>query len=155
MNALKPIFGTLAFTALLFGCGKNEAVKATEDMAAAVCACKDLACAQKVSQEQAEKLMKMKDAKGSQADADAIKKAGEKAADCMKKIATDSIKVMKPAEMEAPKTDAPAPATEAPATEAAAPVTEAAAPGTEAAAPGTDAPAGDAPAGDAPAGDAP
>ena len=64
MNVIKPFLGTLALGTFLFGCGKNEAVVAAEEMATAVCACKDLACAQKVSTEQAEKLMKFKDKKG-------------------------------------------------------------------------------------------
>ncbi|MEZ4472904.1 MAG: hypothetical protein R3F60_19380 [bacterium] len=128
MNLLKPFFGTVVLGSLLFGCGKNEAVVAAEQMAEAVCACKDMACAQKASQEQAEKLMKFKDKKGTEADVEAIKKAGEKTAECLKNIIKDSVKIEKP-EMKAPETAA-APAT------AAAPETAAAAPAT----------AGDAPA---------
>ncbi|MCB9548890.1 MAG: hypothetical protein H6706_24055 [Myxococcales bacterium] len=121
MNLLKPFFGTVILGSLLFGCGKNEAVVAAEQMAEAVCACKDMACAQKASQEQAEKLMKFKDKKGTEADVEAIKKAGEKTAECLKNIIKDSVKIEKPA-MKAPETAA------APATAAAAPETAAAEP---------------------------
>jgi hypothetical protein len=81
---IKLILGTLAVSALLFaGCGKNEAVKAAEEWADAVCKCKDADCAMKASLDGAEKLKKFRDAKGTKADAEAIMKATKKAQECM------------------------------------------------------------------------
>lgn len=75
---------------------ENPAVKAANEMVTAVCACQDLACAQKVSTEQAEKLMKFKDRRGTEAEIQAIKAAGKRTADCMKRIATQAIQVRTP-----------------------------------------------------------
>lgn len=86
MNILKTGMLAVALVALV-GCGKNEAVKAAEDMADAVCECKDLACAQKASNEGSEKLMKLAESsRGTEDDAKKIMAAGERAADCIARL---------------------------------------------------------------------
>jgi hypothetical protein len=67
----------------LGGCGKNKAVKATEDLADAVCACKDIACAGETAKKGQEELMGMLDEKGTQSDLDAIMEATKRMQKCM------------------------------------------------------------------------
>ena len=61
-------------------------VAAAEAMAAAVCACKDVECAMAAVKEGAANLEKFMNAAGPKAEADAIKAAGEKSAECFKKL---------------------------------------------------------------------
>lgn len=87
MKKMTMIVASLSLGALLWaGCGKNEAVKAAEDMADAVCKCKDLKCAQDAATAGAEKLMKFANAKGTESDAKKIVAAGEKARKCIEKL---------------------------------------------------------------------
>jgi hypothetical protein len=90
MQKLKMVVGSVVLGTLFLvgGCGKNEAVKAAEDMADEVCKCKDLACAQEATSKGTEKLMKLKDTKGTEDDAKKILKAGEKMSECMSKLTT-------------------------------------------------------------------
>ena len=71
---------------------ENGAVKAANRMATAVCACAHLACAQRSATEESEKLMKLKDVRVTEADADAIRQAGERAAGCMKRLAIEDMR---------------------------------------------------------------
>jgi hypothetical protein len=75
------------FALLAAGCGKNKAVKATEDLADEVCACKDVQCAMDAAKRGTEKLMGMMDEKGTESDVDAIKAATKRMQDCMRDIA--------------------------------------------------------------------
>ncbi len=88
MKALKIVIASLSLSALVLaaGCGKNKAVKATEDMADAVCKCKDMACATEAVNKGTAELMKYKDEKGTESDAKAIQAASEKMAKCMAKL---------------------------------------------------------------------
>jgi hypothetical protein len=70
----------------LLGCGKNKAVKASEDMADAVCACKDLQCAMEAAKKGQQELMGMLDEKGTQSDVDAIKDATKKMQSCVEAL---------------------------------------------------------------------
>jgi hypothetical protein len=73
----------------LAGCGKNEAVEAAEDMADAVCKCKDIACAQQASEEGSAKLMKLAEStRGTEDDAKKILAASERAGNCIQKLAS-------------------------------------------------------------------
>jgi hypothetical protein len=86
MNILKTGMLALALVAVV-GCGKNEAVVAAEDMADAVCKCKDLACAQQASSEGSERLMKLAESsRGTEDDAKKIMAAGQRAADCIERL---------------------------------------------------------------------
>jgi hypothetical protein len=90
MQKVKMVIGSalLGTLFLVGGCGKNEAVKAAEDMADEVCKCKDMACAQEATSKGTEKLMKFKDTKGTEDDAKKILAAGEKMSECMQKLTT-------------------------------------------------------------------
>ena len=83
---IQLVLGTLALAALLGGCGKNEAVKATEEWADTVCACKDFDCAMKANLEGAEKIKKYRDARGTKGDLDAMQKATKRLQDCMNEV---------------------------------------------------------------------
>jgi hypothetical protein len=82
----KLLVATLV-TVGLAGCGKNKAVKAAEDMADEVCACKDAACAAEAAKKGGEVLMGMaKDATGTESDAKAIVAASNRMQECIKKL---------------------------------------------------------------------
>jgi hypothetical protein len=76
----------------LFACdsGGGEYVKKTEEFATQACACKDAACATKVSQEQADWLSKNAQlaAKLDAKDAEKVGAATTKMAECVTKVAT-------------------------------------------------------------------
>ena len=61
---------------LLAGCGKNPAVQFVDELADAVCACKDRACIDAAAAKGAERLQaEFKDAKGTESDKKAIEGA--------------------------------------------------------------------------------
>jgi hypothetical protein len=77
----------LVVCALAFlGC-KNKAVKATEDMADEVCACKDPQCALEAAKKGQEKLKGMMDEKGTQADLDEAQVAIKRMQQCITDLA--------------------------------------------------------------------
>jgi hypothetical protein len=81
---MKLTFGTLVFGALLAGgCGKSAGLKAIEEMADKVCACKDAECAQKVM---TEAFAKNKDTKAKKSEEEALKKATMRAMECAAKM---------------------------------------------------------------------
>ena len=77
----------LAVLVLAAGCGKNKVVKAAEDMADEVCACKDTKCALDAMKKGQEKVLQMMDEKGTQSDVDAITAAGKRMQDCVQSLA--------------------------------------------------------------------
>ena len=87
MTTRKMLVGSLMGLLLLAGgCGKNKAVKAAEDMAAAVCACKDAECAMKALEKGSAQLAKMTEEKGTESDAKELMKAMSKAQECATKL---------------------------------------------------------------------
>jgi hypothetical protein len=70
----------------LGACGKPPAVKAAEELADEVCACKEIACATKAAAAGVEKLSALRDQQGSDKDVKAIEKATERAKACMDKL---------------------------------------------------------------------
>ena len=72
--------------ALVAGCGKNKAVKAAEDLADAVCACKDAACAATESKKGMDALMALANESGTESDAKAITDAMERMQTCTAKL---------------------------------------------------------------------
>ena len=81
------ILSVVLVGALGAGCGTNKAVKAAEDMATAVCACKDSKCAMEAAKKGADELSKMANEKGTEADAKKIQTATEKMTKCMTDLA--------------------------------------------------------------------
>jgi hypothetical protein len=79
----------LALSPLACDSGGGEYVKKMEEFAEQACACKDAACASKVSQDQGDWLTKNaeKAAKLSAKDAEKVTAAASKLADCMSKAA--------------------------------------------------------------------
>ena len=76
------LFVSLSFVAVA-ACGENKAVTAAKSMADAVCACKDLACAQKALTDGNSKLMEVAStAKGTEDDANKILAESERASKC-------------------------------------------------------------------------
>jgi hypothetical protein len=71
---------------LVFGCGKNKAVKAAEDMADTVCACKDAACAEQAAKTGQAALMGMANERGTESDGKAILAAMERMQSCLTKL---------------------------------------------------------------------
>lgn len=71
--------------------GGYRAVLAAQAMEQAVCACPDLACAQRAATETAQKLILFKNLHGSSRDVAAIKAAGAAAAECMRAHAKATI----------------------------------------------------------------
>jgi hypothetical protein len=71
---------------LVAACGPNPAVKAVEELAAAVCTCPDKACADDALAKGAEKLAAMKDPKGTEGDLKAVEAAKARMQDCQKKL---------------------------------------------------------------------
>lgn len=67
-------------------CGPNDAVKAAQAMADAVCACPDQACAEAAHRKGHEEAMRHKDSHGSRADAEAIEAAGKRTSDCLSRL---------------------------------------------------------------------
>jgi len=69
------------------GCGKNKAVKRIERFADAVCACPDAPCAREVwTREYRSLLEKVEGARGSAADREAIRAAGERLRACQARL---------------------------------------------------------------------
>ncbi len=113
MKNIKLLLGTLAVSSLLLvGCGKNEAVKAAEEWADAVCKCKDADCAMKASVEGNEKMQKFRDAKGTKEDAEKIMAAGKKVQECLQKTMSAGVPEAPAAPAPAAPAPAPAPAPE-------------------------------------------
>jgi len=71
----------------LAGCGKNKAVKYSEEMADAVCACPNLACVETVRKKGMEDLPKVADATGFESDERAIRAAGARMKECQDRLA--------------------------------------------------------------------
>jgi hypothetical protein len=97
MQKVKTAFGSLALGAVLLvgglvggGCGQNEAVKITEDVADEVCKCNDLPCAQQAVAKASDKLTKLKDNRGTDEEAARVKKASERMQECIRKLAPAS-----------------------------------------------------------------
>ena len=68
-------------------CGKNSAVKDAEHYADEICACEDAKCAREiVARDYVGLLGRNKHAKGTPEDAKAIEAAGQRMAECMKKL---------------------------------------------------------------------
>ena len=86
MKMRVSVAACLASLALVAGCGKNKAVKAAEDMADAVCACKDTACAAAAAKKGEEALAGMMNESGTESDAKAITDAMAKMQGCLDKI---------------------------------------------------------------------
>src|SRR5262249_20224630 len=78
---------SLALLLALVGCGKNKAVKYSEEMADAVCACADLACVETVRKKGLEELAKVADAAGFESDERAIRAAGARMKECQDRLA--------------------------------------------------------------------
>jgi hypothetical protein len=76
----------LAAGVLVAGCGKSTAVKATEDLADAVCACRDTNCAVETLKKGRESVMATVDAKGTQSDVEAMKAAWDKIQGCVQSL---------------------------------------------------------------------
>ena len=74
-----------ALPALFFlsGCGNQEAVDAAVNMSDAVCACKQLTCAQEMAKKHNERIEKFKDARGTEDDKAKILAAGKRAQACI------------------------------------------------------------------------
>jgi hypothetical protein len=87
MRAL-PIVAVALAVAVSGGCGKNTAVKYSEQMADDVCACADLACAEAVRKKGLEDLPKVADATGFDSDERAIRAAGARMKECQDRLAT-------------------------------------------------------------------
>ena len=68
------------------GCGEHEAVKAMNDFADEICACKDAKCLTDATKKFSELTKKYGDEKVSQGDADKIKAATEKITKCMTEL---------------------------------------------------------------------
>jgi hypothetical protein len=64
------------------------AVRAAQDMAASVCACKDLDCAMKAAAEGTKQLDRFRNMRGTRAAAELIIEAGRQTAECTKKLAS-------------------------------------------------------------------
>jgi hypothetical protein len=90
---MKTIRSFALFVSLVTGaaaCGENEAVKAAKSMANAVCACKDLACAQQALNDGTAKLMDVAaTAKGTESDAKKIVDETERASKCVAALGAD------------------------------------------------------------------
>ena len=78
----------LSSLAVLPACGKNKAVKAAEEMADEVCACKDVMCAASAAKKGQDKLMGMLNETGTESDAKAITEAASRMQDCVSKLAS-------------------------------------------------------------------
>lgn len=71
------------------GCGENKAVKAAREMADAVCACKDVACAQKAASDGTDRLLKVAEtARGTESDAKKIEAQTERSTKCLRALAS-------------------------------------------------------------------
>jgi hypothetical protein len=72
---------------LVAACGKNRAVQAVEELAQAVCACADRACADDLIAKAAERFAtELAEARGTEADVQAIQAAEARIAACKKKL---------------------------------------------------------------------
>ena len=76
----------LALAFLLAACGKNDAVRAAEEMADAVCVCKDLDCAREAHERGLAQAMKHAGSRGSKADVEAIVAAGKRLEACRREL---------------------------------------------------------------------
>ncbi len=76
----------LAASLLVAGCGKNKAVKAMEDLADEVCACKDTNCAMEAMKNLQAKMKDLMDEKGTQSDVEAIQAASKKMQGCVQSL---------------------------------------------------------------------
>ena len=87
---LAVVLAAIALPTLACDSGGGEYVKKTEEFATQACACKDTACATKVSQEQADWLSKNAAlaAKLDAKDAEKVGAATTKMAECVTKVAT-------------------------------------------------------------------
>ena len=77
----------LVLALALVACGKNKAVKYSEELADAVCACADLACVETVRKKGLEDLPKVADATGFESDERAIRAAGTRMKECQDRLA--------------------------------------------------------------------
>ncbi|MEZ4401882.1 MAG: hypothetical protein R3B06_17770 [Kofleriaceae bacterium] len=118
---MKNILRSGAVLAMVFGlsaCGgkASEAIAAMGKAADAMCACKDQACADKVSADLAKTMEKYKDTKGTKADAEKLKPIMTKMMGCQMKLMKADVPPPPPPADPAPADPAPAaPADPAPA----------------------------------------
>jgi len=80
------VASSLAACFVVAGCGKNKAVKAFEELADEVCACKDSACAMEAATKLQGKMTELMDEKGTQSDVEAIQAATKKMQGCMESL---------------------------------------------------------------------
>jgi hypothetical protein len=74
------------FLALLAAGCESEGVRAANQMADEVCACKTVECAFKAANDGKEKLAKMQQSLGSEKDGQKVIAAGKRAAECIAKL---------------------------------------------------------------------